>query len=163
LGEGLPDAVSGFINSSATRRVKVADATGAEFKAAVFSDGSVFGEPEWTERLVQDRRACYQETIIALQSLREAKTRGTPREQLEREFSRFEREEFTREFPTVPKFGLFDRIVRELQQKPRESDEDSLSKDIDRLELMMLEFDKRLLDSKPPITDQPVKPGQPLS
>src|SRR6266568_4465127 len=37
-----------------THRVLMGNPTRVDFKAAVFSDGSVFGDPEWVKRIVQN-------------------------------------------------------------------------------------------------------------
>jgi hypothetical protein len=173
-GDSLPDLPSKLISPRVTCREGAIGATQADLKAAVFSDGSVFGEAEWIGQIVQNRRETYRDTIIALQKLREAKEAGTPREQLVREFRDLQRQETKQELgsprslnagvpPKLPNLRLlFTDIAHELEWKHEGSDDDTLPNDIDRLESMMLEFGKRLLDSKPPITDHPVEPGEPI-
>lgn len=51
--------------------------TDVALKAAIFEDGSVLGDPEWADRLVQGRRFLYRHTNAALDALYEA--RGTGR------------------------------------------------------------------------------------
>ncbi len=80
-----------------THRVIMGTPTRVEFKAAVFSDGSVFGDPEWFKRIIQNRRQIYQDTVAALQKLRAAQKAGTPREQLVQEFRELERQETEQE------------------------------------------------------------------
>jgi hypothetical protein len=46
-----------------------------EVKAAIFADGSTFGDPEWVKRLVDSRRFLYRHLQAALEALQSA--RGT--------------------------------------------------------------------------------------
>jgi hypothetical protein len=164
-GESLPGAPSQLISPGATYREAVPGATQGELKAAVFADGSVFGEPTWIERIVQNRREFYQDTIIALQKLTEAKGAGTPREQLQQEFRNLQQQETKHEIASprpLPKQRLFNLVDNLLERRPEAADEDTLPQDIHRLESMILDYGKQLLDSKPPITDHPVQPGEPL-
>ena len=156
-----------------THRVILGNKTRVDFRAAVFSDGSVFGDPEWVERIVQNRRQIYQDTTIALQKLRAAKEAGTPREQLVREFrelDRREREQETRSRHALagpmrlmlPRFGVYGNVAANLELEQPGSNADTPSRVIDRLESMMLDIGSRLLVSKPPISDHPVPVGEPL-
>jgi hypothetical protein len=164
-GETLPETPSWLISPGATYREAVPGATQAELKAAVFADGSVFGEPTWIERIAQNRRETYQDTATALQKLREAKEAGTPREQLQQEFRNLQQQETKHEMASprpLPKLRMFHLVDNMLERRREAADEDTLPQDIDRLEAMMLKYDKSLLESKPPITDHPVEPGEPL-
>lgn len=171
--DSLPDLPRGLIPPGVADREAMLGATQADFKAAVLSDGSVFGEPEWIEQIVQNRRETYRDTIVALQELAKAKEAGTPREQLVREFRDLQHQETKQGHgsprslnsglpPWVPKFHLFGDIAHELERQHEGSDDDTFPNDIDRLKSMMLEFGKRLLASKPPITDHFVEPGEPI-
>jgi hypothetical protein len=156
-----------------THRVILGNPTRVDFKAVVFSDGSVFGDPEWVKRIVQNRRHIYQGTAIALQRLRAAKEAGTPREQLVREFRELERQEMEQEIRSrhaltgwarlpLSTLGVYGTVAGNLERGQPESNADMLSQDVDRLESMMLGIGNRLLVSRPPISDHPVPVGEPL-
>jgi hypothetical protein len=164
-----------------THREAVADSTDADLKAAIFEDGSVFGEPQWLQRIVQNRRQTYNDTVIAVHKLRDAKEGGMRREELAREFRELQREESKREFgtapplhstvplPILPSFSLFNTIVEELEERKNvdatvleEKSEEVTPQEIDRLVSMVFTLGKLLLESKPPITGHPVEPGEPL-
>lgn len=156
-----------------THRVLMGNKTRVDFKAAVFSDGSVFGDPEWVKRIVQNRRQIYQDTAIALQKLRAAQKAEIPREHLIQEFRELDRQEREREVQSrralaapdrlMPSsFGVFGTVVANLEQEQAGSDADLLKRNLDRLESMMLEIGQRVLVSRPPITDRLVPLGQPL-
>jgi hypothetical protein len=156
-----------------THRVILGNKTRVDFKAAVFSDGSVFGDPEWVKRIIQNRRQIYQATAIALRKLRAAKEAGTPREQLVREFRELERQEREQDIrsrraltgpPSLPlsRLGVYGTVAANLERSQAEGNADTLSRDIDHLESMMLEIGNQLLVSRPPISDHPVPLGEPL-
>jgi len=156
-----------------THRVIIGNPTRVDFKAAVFSDGSVFGDPEWVGRIVQNRRQMYQDTAIALQKLRAVHEAGASREQLVREFRELEQREREQEIQShqalagparlmLPKLGVYGAVVANLERAQAESNADTLGQDIDRSESMMLNLGNRLLVSKPPISDHPVPLGEPL-
>jgi hypothetical protein len=156
-----------------THRVGIGNPTRVDFKAAVFSDGSVFGDPEWVKRIIENRRQVYQATAIALQKLRAAQEAGTKREQLVREFRDLERRERGQETQSrgalagparliLSRLGVYGTVAANLERGQTESNADTLSHDIDRLESMMLDIGNRLLVSRPPISDHPVPLGEPL-
>lgn len=156
-----------------THRVILGNPTGVDFKAAVFSDGSVFGDPEWVKRIVQNRRQVYQDTAIALQKLRAAEEARTPREQLIQEFRELDREEREQESQSrralagpdrlmLSRVGVYATVLANLEHGQAESNADMLKRDIERLQSMMLEIGQRVLVSRPPITDHLVPLGEPL-
>jgi hypothetical protein len=156
-----------------THRVTLGNATRVDFKAAVFSDGSVFGDPEWVKRIIQNRRQIYQATAIALQKLRAAKEAGTARVELVREFrelERQEREEDIRSRRALPgparlmlsRLGVYGTVAATLERGQAEGNADTFGHDIERLESMMLDIGNQLLVSRPPISDHPVPLGEPL-
>jgi hypothetical protein len=159
-----------FILRRDTHRVTMGDPTRVDFKAAVFLDGSVFGDPEWVKRIVQTRRNIYQDTVVALQKLRAARKAGTPREQLIQEFRELERQRGEQELETRPgslnvmltRVGVYDMVIATLQDEHGGSDAGALNRYIDRLESTLLEIGNRILISRPPITDHPVPVGEPL-
>jgi plasmid stabilization system protein ParE len=171
--DSLPDKHWEPVAPGATRRLETLGYTHLEFNVAIFADGSVFGQPEWVERVLRNRRQIYQHTAVAFQKLREAKEAGTPCDQLVREFRELERQEPTMEIVAVRcggatvrtgvlTFQLFGMIAGELEASQAASKEDTLRYYIDQQESRMLDYGRRLLTSKPPITDHPVQPGEPL-
>ena len=156
-----------------THRVILGNKTRMDFRAAVFSDGSVFGDPEWVKRIIQNRRQIYQATAIALQKLRAAKEAGTPREELVREFRELERQEREQDIRShhalagpasliLSTLNVYGTVAANLERSQAESDAHTLSDDIDHLESMMLDIGNQLLVSRPPISDHPVPLGEPL-
>jgi hypothetical protein len=57
-----------------------------ELKAAVFSDGTTWGDSEWVQRILECRRAYYNDLGVAIQKIRQALEADTPIEQLRKEF-----------------------------------------------------------------------------
>jgi hypothetical protein len=156
-----------------THRVALSNPTRVVFRAAVFSDGSVLGDPEWVKRIVQDRRQIYQETAIALQKLRAAKEAGTTREELVREFRELERQEIKQEMQSrrhpavladlmLPRLDVYGDVAGNLERGQAQTYAGSLSDDIDNQESMLLDMGNQLLVSKPPISDHAVPLGEPL-
>ena len=154
-----------------THRVIMENPTRVDFRAAIFEDGSVFGEPEWVQRLVQNRRQVYQDVAEALQKLRAAQQEGTPRDQIIQEFQ--ERNERAKEEQAglhplagperlrLPKLGIFEMVAMNLRggQTPGSG---GLVDDLNRLDSMLLGVANRLLVAKPPISDHPTGVGEPL-
>jgi hypothetical protein len=156
-----------------THRVILGNKTRVDFRAAVFSDGSVFGDPDWVKRIIQNRRQVCQATATALQKLRAARETGTAREQLVREFRELERQEQEQEIRSrravagpvrlmLSRLGVYGTVAANLERSQAESNAHTLSDDIDRLQSMMLDIGNRLLVSRPPISDHPVPLGEPL-
>jgi hypothetical protein len=149
-----------------THRVIMGTPTRVDFKAAVFSDGSVFGDPEWVKRIIQNRRQIYQDTVTALQKLRAAQKAGTPREQLVQEFRELERQEEqqktqSRRAVAGPASLMLTLCVYGSVASNLWLNHDPLSRDIERLESWMLQLGGRLLMSKPPISEHSVPVGAP--
>ena len=156
-----------------THPVLMGNPTRVDFMAAVFSDRSVFGYPEWVKRIIQSRRRIYQDTAIALQELHMAQKAGTPREQLVQEFRELDRQEREKETESRPslarparlmlsRFGVYATVAANIERAQAESKADTLSRNIGRPESMMLDIGNRLLVSRPPISDHPVPVGEPL-
>jgi len=156
-----------------THRVIMGTATRVDFKAAVFSDGSVFGDPEWVKRIIQNRRQVYRDTVIALQKLRAAQKAGTPREQIVQEFRELQRQEEEQETQSrravagpacliLPRCGVYASIAVNLWQPEAAGPGNSLSRDIESWESAMLHLGARLLASRPSISDHSVLVGEPL-
>ena len=150
-----------------THRVIMGTPTRVDFKAAVFSDGSVFGDPEWVKRIIQNRRQIYQDTVTAVQKLRAAQKAGTPREQLIQEFRELERQEEEQETQSrravagpaslTPPLCVYESVASNLSLS-----HDPLNRDIERLESWMLQLGGRLLVSSPPISENSAQVGEPL-
>ena len=150
-----------------THRVIMGTPTRVDFKAAVFSDGSVFGDPEWVKRIIQNRRQIYQDTVTALQKLRAAQKAGTPREQLVQEFRELERQETEQETQSrravagpaclMPPLCVYGSVATNLSL----SHGNPLSRNIESLESWMLHLGARLLLSKPLISEHSVLVGEP--
>ncbi len=156
-----------------THRVIMGNTTRVDFKAAVFSDGSVFGDADWVRRIVQNRRQIYQDTAIALQKLRAAQKAGTSREQLVRDFRELEQQEREQETRShraltgpaslmLARLGIYGTVVANLEHGQAGSNVDTLSQAIDRLESMLLGIGHQVLVSRPPISDHLVPLGEPL-
>jgi hypothetical protein len=156
-----------------THRVLMGNPTRVDFRAAIFEDGSVFGEPEWVQRLVQNRRQVYQDAAEALQKLRAAQQEGMPREQIIQEFQERERDERAKEEQSrlhtlagperlrLPKLGIFEMVAMNLRGGQTPGSE-GLVGDLNRLDSMLLGIANRLLVAKPPISDHPTGVGEPL-
>jgi hypothetical protein len=149
-----------------THRVQMGNPTRVDFKAAIFEDGTVFGEPEWVNRIVQNRRQVYQDVAEALQKLRAAKQAGTPRGQVIQEFHELESKERAEELERLrslpaservrlPRLGIFGMVAMNLAPK-QTTESGALNEDLNRQESMLLGLAQRLLVSRPPITDHPV-------
>ncbi len=50
--------------------------TDVEVKAAIFADGSTFGDPEWVDRLIRGRKSLYRNLTVALDTLQAARGTG---------------------------------------------------------------------------------------
>jgi hypothetical protein len=61
-----------------------------ELKAAVFSDGTTWGDPEWVQRILECRRAYYTDLGVAIRKIRQALEEDTPIEQLRKEFEQLQ-------------------------------------------------------------------------
>ncbi len=64
--------------------------TRVEFKAAIFQDGSVFGDPAWAQRIVDNRKTLYEGTHKSIQELQAARQLGETREQIIERFKALE-------------------------------------------------------------------------
>lgn len=155
-----------------THRVIIGNPTRVDFRAAVFSDASVFGDPEWVRRIIQNRRQIYQDTVTAVQKLRAAQKAGTPREQLAQEFRELDRQEREQEIQSrravagparlMPLLSVYGSAAANLSRPETAGPGNSVSRDIESLESWMLSLGARLLVSRPPISDHSVLVGEPL-
>lgn len=156
-----------------THRVILGNPAQVHFRAAIFADGSAFGEPEWVQRLVQNRRQVYQDVAEALQKLRAARQAGTPREQIVQEFEELAHNESAKDEQDavrslaaaghlrLPKLLIFEMVAMNLRggQTPGSR---VLADDLNRQDAMLLGIAQRLLVAKPPISDHPPGVGEPF-
>ncbi len=56
-------------------------------EAAVFADGSTFGDPSWVQRIIADRKTAYQNIGVAIRELQSAQASGETRQQLVARFA----------------------------------------------------------------------------
>lgn len=155
-----------------THRIILGTPTRVDFKAAVFSDGTVFGDPEWVKQIIQNRSQIYQDTATALQKLRAAQKAGTPREQLVQEFRELDQQEQGQEIQSRravagpaslrPAFCVYRSVASILSRPEAGGPGNSLRRDIESLESWMLQLGGRLLVSSPPISEHSVLVGEPL-
>lgn len=145
-----------------------------EFKAAIFEDGSVFGDSAWADRIVENRRQVYQDAALALQKLRLAQQTTTSADQLIQEFEDLDRKEKEAEAERgrtlsgparlrLPRPGIFGTVSINLERM--DAHEGSVlppNHEIEFLKTMLFEIAYRIMHSQPPITSHPTPLGEPL-
>jgi hypothetical protein len=170
---GEDSRMSPPILSHDTHRVDMGNATRVKFRAAIFEDGSIYGDPDWVNRIVQNRRQVYQDVADSLQKLRASAKAETPREEVVREFRELDRDQRERDYSELrdlpraqrlrlPRLDIYGMVALDLEPTPAPGG-GGLIADINQVESSLLGIAQRLLVSEPPIADHPVLVGEPLA
>jgi len=149
-----------------TRRVQLGNPDRVEFKAAIFTDGTSAGDPEFVRRMVENRGLVYDRTVVAIQRLRAANAAGTPVSQLTREFRELARQESTPAAPpgeiVLPTLVVFGSVSFNLERIAAAKDDAEREQTAIRALLSQyLDNANRIAASKPPIADHPLRGGEP--
>jgi hypothetical protein len=74
-----------------------------QLKAAIFADGSTWGEPEWVATLVLRRSSAYHYNSKVLKIIEQANSAGIPVQELSQELAGFEKDDFAAAKTTAEK------------------------------------------------------------
>lgn len=128
------------------------------FEAALFDDGSAFGDPSWSNRLVQQRKYLYVHIQEAIELLDGAKPKGTSREDLINQMQSIKKTKLnSAETPEEQRAirKVYEEAAVNLQRSQRpDGTVIPVSDRIDQIEKQFVQERQRILASKPPVTDQ---------
>ena len=74
-----------------------------QLEAAIFADGSTWGEPEWVTTLLLRRSSAYQYNTKVLKTIEQASSAGISHEELAQELGRLQKDDFATAKTTVEK------------------------------------------------------------
>lgn len=125
-----------------------------DLKAAVFSDGTTWGDPEWVQRILKCRRYFYDDLGLAIEKIKAALDAGAPIEPLRQEFEQlrdsahpgpdFEHFEEARAAGTV--FGTVAANLSQVSTNAQDQDQSLAT-----LLPMLMTWQERIANAKPSI------------
>ncbi len=131
--------------------------TEVSLKAAVFADGTAFGDPVWGDRLIQGRKSLFEHFGKAIQALQLARARSASREELIRTFTETESAELSTTQTPERQRGIrtaYGTVIANLQRSTTPNGAViALDNIIDGVLREFLERRQRLLSSKPSIAE----------
>src|SRR5579859_1699925 len=74
-----------------------------QLKAAIFADGTTWGEPEWVTTLLLRRSSAYQYNTKVLKTIEQASSAGISHEELTQELGQLQKDDFATAKTTVEK------------------------------------------------------------
>jgi hypothetical protein len=129
-------------------------------QAAIFADGSTFGDPDWAQRLIDARRSRYKHLGGAIQALHVGRETGKSKPELIAEFQELEKgalasvhgQKWPNEMLAIR--WVYDTVLLQLQQGPGPGGTPTpLDAVLNYIIQELMQQRQRLLASKPPVTE----------
>jgi hypothetical protein len=134
-----------------THRVPMGTPGHVIFKAAIFADGSVSGDPVWIARIIGKRKQLYDDDMAAAKALRAELAANTPVAQVALEFDEMARQRssaaFPPSYPVFPGRSVFRDVSANLVRNGSDDSRSALDAELTSLTNQAA----RVLTSKPPI------------